>query len=237
MIRKDCNHKYKVIYESLDSITFKCQKCDRVIPYQKSNIWNPHQIEEKLKFGIHQENKEIESRQTDSDILGINANCNFFDGKHQMHLKIKPYSEDILNGEPVEEIFECILCEKKRHYIIGKDTMEKLSIDIESYIGNDKYSKILSCALFEFILRYKKLSVDPDGVTLEKLRLYGIYPKYLEHIKEFEKDKKTIIKIFQKYGFIPFIYTRNPLLRQINAFPIYQSYQKHSDLLPLNIKI
>ena len=206
VIRKDCNHTYKVIDETKDQITFKCQKCDRWIPYQKSNIWNSHQIEPRLKFGIYQKSNEIDSSQTISEILDISANCNFFDGKHQIHLKIKQNSEDILNDEPVEVILECILCKKRRQFIIGKDTMEKLSIDIESYIGSDIHSKILSSSLFKFILHSKKLSVNPDKITLKKLRLFGLYPNYLEHIKEFEKDKKIILKIFQKYKFISHIY-------------------------------
>ena len=56
------------------------------------------------------------------------------------------------------------------------------------------YSKILSSSLFKFILHSKKLSVNPDKITLKKLRLFGLYPNYLEHIKEFEKDKKIILK-------------------------------------------
>ena len=35
--------------------------------------------------------------------------------------------------ERVEVILECILCKKRRQFIIGKDTMEKLSKEIERY--------------------------------------------------------------------------------------------------------
>jgi hypothetical protein len=199
--QKNCNHKYKVTDESIDWIIFTCEKCERVIPCQKSNIWNSHQITEKLRVGIYQTNNKVELRQTNSEISDINTNCNFFSGNHQIFLRIGQ-NEDILNGESIVETFECILCRRNWHFIISRDTMEKISIDIESYVGSDIYSKILSSALFKFILHDKKLSVDSDEITLKKLELFGLYPKYLKHIKEFEKDKKTMLKIFQKYNFI-----------------------------------
>ena len=116
--------------------------------------------------------------------------------------------------------------------------MEKISAEIEYNVGNDIYSKILSNSIFKFILYNKDLSINIYKVTLQKLAFYGLYFKYHKYIKEFDKDKKSILKILLKYRFINHVYIKNPLLSSyLGALPIYQTYQRYSEIFPCEIKI
>ena len=137
----------------------------------------------------------------------------------------------------MEKTFQCLFCNNKWSFIIDKKIMEKVSEEIESIVGVDVISKSLSNSIFAFIIYNKNLSINPDEV-LKSLAFYGLYTKYQKSIKEFDKDKKNILKILLKYKFINHIYAKNPLiLSHFIAFPIYQTYQWSTDIISFEIKI
>jgi hypothetical protein len=233
-----CSHKYETDKNmDLEIIIFNCQICKKQLLYKRSDIWRVDQIKEELKYIQTQTKNKSKYKKSDSEIPKIHGNCNCFDGKHLLFIR-KSYREDILNGEPVEKIFQCLFCNNNWSFIIGKKIMEKVSEEIESIVGVDIYSKILSNSIFKFIFYNKNLSINFDEVTLKRLAFFGLYPKYREHIQEFDKDKRNILKILLKYEFINHIYTKNHLIsNNLDAYPFYQTYQWSTDMLPFEVKI
>lgn len=203
---ENCNHHFirKKESESTENKgleLFRCETCKKVVVINKEHTVTINQLRKDLAFLISKDEKG----ETKSKILDMQSKCNMYDRKHIVEPVRMVFDKDTFRkGNEIQKKFACKICQKSWLFTIKtKQEMQKMLDEVKELIGYDRSSLNRYNAFGNYIKEHDDDVISADGLTLAKFpELINEERQKNINKKEFEKDKKNILKILDKNGFI-----------------------------------